>query len=153
METKETNPVRAQKPQNSQERNKNGKPSSTKSAISAPGKKINSNKEIKTAKHGALSANTRPRQPVVKTRSSEDHQGTNNHSSRMKDQGPATSNVHKAKVDAVVILLSGVFTIVLISRYELYYVSLAICSSILLIMCHSYILEGASAEVRNNICR
>lgn len=97
VETKETNPVKAQKPQNSQERNKNEKPSSTKSAISAPGKKTNNNKEIKTTTNGALSANTRPRQPVVKARSSKDHQGTNNHSSRMKDQAPATSNVHKAK--------------------------------------------------------
>jgi len=152
VETKETNAVKAQKPQNCQGRYKNEKPSSTKSAISAPGKKNNNNKEMKTTSNSALCANAQPRQPGVKTRSFNDHQVTNNNLSRTKAQAPAASNIHKAKVDAIVILLSGVFNPELISRCQLYSVSLAICSSILLIVCHSYVLEGAVSEVWNNIC-
>lgn len=98
VEAKETNPVKAIKPKKVQGRSINEKPSKAKNPTAASVKKtININKERKTTSNGTLSPNAQPRNPVVKTRSFNERQGTSNILSKKKDEAPSSSNIHKAK--------------------------------------------------------
>lgn len=105
VETTETNAVKKSKPQNRLGSGKNEKPSNAKKAIGTTVKKNNSNKEVKPTSNGTLSAKTQPKQPMVKAKSFNERQATNNNPG--KATKPVSSNTSKAKQPLKSELMSG----------------------------------------------
>ncbi|XP_021738568.1 protein WVD2-like 6 isoform X1 [Chenopodium quinoa] len=88
-------------------RAKNEKPSNTKRAAVTSIKKKTNNKEVKATSNGALSVNTQPKQPIVKTKSFNDRHATSSNPSKTTKPASVISNTHKAKQPVKTELMSG----------------------------------------------
>ncbi|KAL9230269.1 hypothetical protein vseg_005644 [Gypsophila vaccaria] len=94
----ETKKSKETKPQTIQGKSKSEKPSNIKNVVRTSTKKTNSTTETKGASNGTLLANTRPKQPVVKVKSSNDHHATKNDVSLDTKLTPATVITRKDKL-------------------------------------------------------